>query len=270
MRLAGKIALSTIAFFCILLALGSYALNQKVGNSQRMQASVQESLQNDSVSLAVGTAFVDRIIKDMSPAEQGKIKAPRVVLNRAAGKVIQLSSVPISVAVGKAYDAFLNNQTEKIRLHDAFVTVVKSMNSIDKNISVHLGNSDTGNFTITADQSSDHVAMLNAVKSLKRLINAWWIFLLIALGLFIGISFIDKRKSVGAWRWPGFIVFISGGLLLLVTSILPKLASEGVKLEQQDAVHTFTSSIDGGITAVATGSIIVGAALIILSFVMKG
>ena len=270
MRLTGKILLSIVAFISIILALSTYAVNQKIGNAERTQATVQKALNNDGIALAVGTMLVDQFVKDAGPAYQDETSAKRMVLNRAAAKAVQKVSGPLSVQAGRAYDAFLKNETKIIKLHDSLVVVAKALNAADKNISPDINKGDTGNFTIKADKAADHVAKLKLVNSAKQLINSWWIFLLIALGLFVGISFLDKRKSVGAWRWPGFILFISGGLLLLGVSIWPKVASEQVPAEQQDAFHSFSSFVDSGLTATGAVATIVGAGLIIFSFIFKG
>ena len=268
MRLFGKIILSIIAFVSILLALSTYAVNQKIGSAEKTQATVQKALQKDAISLAVGTALVDQFLKD-GDKEKEVSKAKKIALDRAAGKAVQAAAVPISKEVGRAYTAFLSNSTTVIKLHDTIVAVAGALKQVDSSIKID-AQSDTGNFTIKADKAADHVAKLKLVNSIKQLINSWWIFLLIALGLFVGISFIDKRKSVGAWRWPGFITFISGGLLLLANSIWPKLASEGVPTDQQDAFHSLSSAIDSTLTVVAVLATVIGAGLIIFSFIFKG
>lgn len=270
MRLAGKIILSIVAFVSIMLALSAYAVNQKIGTADRAQATVQHALQNDAISLAVGTALVDEYYKDAGEESTSKITVKRAILNRAVAKAVQKASIPFSAEVGVAYNAFLTNTTTEIHLGEALAIVKKAMHEADKNISIDLSSANPDSYTIQADTSADHLKKLDLIKSVKKIINSWWIFLLISLGLFVGISFIDKRKSVGAWRWPGFITFISGGLLLMGVSIWPKLASEQVPTDKQDAFNSFSSALDSGLTAVGVVAIIVGAGLIVFSFVFKG
>ena len=277
MRFTGKIVLSIFAFISILFALGTYAVNAKVGNAQNTQATVQNVLSNEKASLVIGSALVDQLLKDMPQANKDKIKAPRSALDDAAAKVVRLSSVPISVQVGRAYDVFFNNQTAVIKMHDLIVAIAKALHAVDHNIKIDVKKSDTGNFTLKSDKSSNHVAMINSLNSIKRLINAWWIFLLMALRLFVGIAFLDKRKKVGAWRWPGFILFISGGLWLLAATLLPSLAGEGsmiisnndAPLKGQDSLNAFGDTLGDALTTAAAGATLIGAVLIILSFFIK-
>lgn len=269
MRLTAKIFLSTIAFISILLALGAYTMNAKLGSAQATSETVSDLLTNDEVALAAGTFLVSHLLEDVSPQAQAQMTVPRMVLNRAAAKAIQKSSPSVSVAAGKAYDAVLNNKTTRVNLRALIVTTGATLHSLDRHIPASVGSGNAGIVVISADNSTSHKAMVKALGKLKQLMNMWWIFLLIALGLFVGISVVDKRSGVGAWRWPGYILFITGGVWLFIASLLPKLASQKISVDKQDIFNTAAGAIDGGLMAAAVGATLVGAVLIVLSFVMK-
>lgn len=269
MRLTAKIFLSTIAFISILLALGTYALNQKVGSAENFSSTVSSALKNDGVALGAGKAMVDQLLKDAKPKEVAAINAPRSVLNRAAARAIQKYSDPISVAAGKAYTAVLENQTTRLNVRPALVAVVTSLHAVEPKIPAKINSKKVGIIVIKADTSRSHLALISTLSKVKKLLNMWWLFLLVALGLFVGISVVDKRSGVGAWRWPGYILFLTGGAWLFVASILPKLASSKVSLDKQDAFNSVTQSLDNGLMAVAAGATVVGAVLIVVSFVAK-
>lgn len=269
MRLSVKIFLSTIAFISILFALGTYTMNSKLGSADATSATVSELLKNDEVALAAGTFFVNRLLKDVSPQVQAQMTVPRSVLNKAAARAIQKSSGSVSVAAGKAYEAILNNKTTRVNLRALITTTAATLHSIDRRIPLSVGSGNGGYVVITADNSKSHRALVVALSKTKQLMNMWWIFLLIALGLFIGISVVDKRSGVGAWRWPGYILFISGGAWLFVASLLPKLASQKISVDQQDIFNTAAGAINDGLMAAAVGATLVGATLIVLSFVMR-
>ncbi len=269
MRLTIKIFLSTIAFISILFALGTYTMNSKLGSPEATSATVSDLLSNDEVALAAGTFFVNQLLKDVSPQAQAQMTAPRSVLNKAAAKAIQKSSGSVSVAAGKAYDAMLNNKTTRVNLRALIVTTAAALHSLDRRIPTTVGLGNGGYIAITANNSKSHKALVKTLSTMKRVMNMWWIFLLIALGLFVGISVVDKRSGVGAWRWPGYILFISGGIWLFIASLLPKLASQKIAVDKQDIFNTAAGAINGGLMAAAVGATIVGAVLIVLSFVMK-
>lgn len=269
MRLTIKIFLSTIAFISILLSLGTYTMNSKLGSAEATSATVSNLLSNDEVALAAGTYFVNQLMKDVSPQAQAQMTVPRSVLNKAAAKAIQKSSGSVSVAAGKAYDAILNNETKRVNLRALIVATAAALHSLDRRIPTTVGLGNGGYVVITADNSTSHKALVKALSTMKRLMNMWWLFLLIALGLFVGISVVDKRSGVGAWRWPGYILFITGGAWLFVASLLPKLASQKIGVDKQDIFNTAADAINGGLMAAAVGATLVGAVLIVLSFVMK-
>ena len=269
MRLTAKIFLSTIAFVSILFALGTYTMNSKLGSPEATSATVTDLLTNDEVALAAGTFFVSQLLKDVSPQNQAQMSVPRSVLNKAAAIAIQKSSGSVSVAASKAYDAILNNKTTRLNLRALIVTTAATLHSLDRHIPATVGTGNGGIVVISADNSTSHKALVSALSKMKQLMNMWWIFLLIALGLFVGISVVDKRSGVGAWRWPGYILFISGGLWLFIASLLPKLASQKISVDKQDIFNTAATAINGGLMAAAVGATLVGAVLIILSFVMK-
>ena len=269
MRLTGKIFLSVMAFFSILLALGTYAINQKVGSAENVSATVSSALKSDTLALGAGKAIVDQLLKDAKPKDIAEINAPRSVLYRVAGKAIQKYSDPISVAAGKAYTAVLENQTARLNIRPALVGVISALHAAEPKIPAKIDSKKVGIIVIKKDLSSNHLKLISSLKKLKQLMNMWWLFLLVALGLFVGISIVDKRSGIGAWRWPGFILFLTGGLWLFIASILPKLASSKVSLDKQEVFNSVTHSLDNGIMTAAAGAIIVGAALIVASFVVK-
>lgn len=269
MRLPIKIFLSTIALISILLALGTYTMNSKLGSPEATSATVSDLLTNDEVALAAGTFLVNHMLKDVSPQSQAQMTVPRSVLNHAAARAIQKSSGSVAVAAGKAYDAVLNNKTVRINLRALIVTTAGTLHSLDRHIPASAGLGNAGFIVINADNSTSHKAMVKTLSKLKQLMNMWWLFLLIALGLFVGISVVDKRSGVGAWRWPGYILFLTGGLWLFIASLLPKLASQKISVDKQDIFNTAAGAIDGGLMAAAVGATLVGAVLIVLSFVMK-
>jgi len=269
MRFTAKIFLSTLALFSIILALGSFAMNQKLGSAESTRATVQSLLSNDEVALAAGTLLVNKIYQDIPPQAQAQIAVPRIVLNRAAGKVIQRFSPSVSVAAGQAYDALLSNTSTKVNLRAVIVATAVALHSLDKRIPKVAGLGNGGVVTISSNNSSSHKAMIKTLKLFKQFMNMWWVFLLVTLALFIGISFVDKRSGISAWRWPGYILLITGGALLFISSIVPKLASSKVSLDQQDVFNAASGALDGGFMAVAGGATLVGAVLIVLSFVMK-
>lgn len=244
-------------------------MNSKLGSADATSATVSELLKNDEVALAAGTFFVNRLLKDVSPQVQAQMTVPRSVLNKAAARAIQKSSGSVSVAAGKAYEAILNNKTTRVNLRALITTTAATLHSIDRRIPLSVGSGNGGYVVITADSSTSHKALVAALSKMKQLMNMWWIFLLIALGLFIGISVVDKRSGVGAWRWPGYILFISGGAWLFVASLLPKLASQKISVDQQDIFNTAAGAINDGLMAAAVGATLVGATLIVLSFVMR-
>jgi len=269
MRLTIKIFLSTIAFISILFALGTYTMNSKFGSAEATSTTVSNLLTNDEVALAAGTFFVNRLLKDVSPQAQAQMTVPRSVLNKAAARAVQRSSGSVSVAAGKAYGAILDNKTTRINLRALIVTTAATLHSLDRRIPATVGAGNGGYVVITADNSTSHKALVSALAKMKQLMNMWWIFLLIALGLFIGISVVDKRSGVGAWRWPGYILFTTGGTWLFIASLLPKLASQKVSVDQQDIFNTAAGAINGGLLAAAVGATLVGAVLVVLSFVMR-
>jgi hypothetical protein len=269
MRFTIKIFLSTIAFISILLALGTYTMNSKLGSAEATSATVSDLLKNDEVALAAGTFFVNHLLKDVSPQLIGQMTVPRSVLNKAAAKGIQKSSGSVSVAAGKAYDALINNKSARVNLRALIVTTGTTLHSIDRHIPTTVGLGNAGYIVITADNSTSHQALVKALSTMKRLMNMWWLFLLIALGLFVGISVVDKRSGVGAWRWPGYILFVTGGAWLFIASLLPKLASEKISVDKQDVFNTAAGALNGGLMAAAVGATLLGGVLIVLSFVMK-
>jgi len=269
MRFTIKIFLSTIAFISILLALGTYTMNSKLGSAEATSATVSDLLKNDEVALAAGTFFVNHLLKDVSPQLIGQMTVPRSVLNKAAAKGIQKSSGSVSVAAGKAYDALINNKSARVNLRALIVTTGTTLHSIDRHIPATVGLGNAGYIVITADNSTSHQALVKALSTMKRLMNMWWLFLLIALGLFVGISVVDKRTGVGAWRWPGYILFVTGGVWLFIASLLPKLASEKISVDKQDVFNTAAGALNGGLMAAAVGATLLGGVLIVLSFVMK-
>lgn len=270
MRLSAKIFLSVISFICILLALGTYAVNQRLGSAEAVSSTVSSALKNDAVAVGVGKTLVDQLIKDLKPSQVAAINVPRSVLYKAAGKSIQRYSDPLSVAAGKVYSGVLENKTTRVNIRPVLGAMVVTLHAIEPEFPAKLGKGDAGLIVIKKDTSKNHERMLSVLKKLKSLINMWWLFLLIALGLFFGISVVDKRSGIGAWRWPGFILFISGGLWLFFASILPKLASQKVALDKQDVFNSVTQSLDNGLVAVAAGATVLGAVLIVVSFVAKG
>jgi len=173
------------------------------------------------------------------------------------------------VAASKASDALLNNKTTRVNLRALIVTTAAALHSLDRHIPTSVGLGNAGYVVITADNSASRKNFVKILSTLKRLMNMWWIFLLIALGLFVGISVVDKRSGVGAWRWPGYILFVTGGIWLFIASLLPKLASQKIGVDKQDIFNTASDAINGGLMAAAVGATIVGAVLIVLSFVMK-
>jgi len=269
MRLTIKIFLSTIAFISILFALGTYTMNSKFGSAEATSKTVSNLLKNDDVALAAGTFFVKELLKDISPQARAQKNVPDSILNKIAADAIQKSSGSVSVAAGKAYDALVNNKTTRVNLRALIVTTAAAFHSKDRHIPASVGLGNAGYFVITADNSTSHKALVSALAKMKQLMNMWWIFLLIALGLFIGISVVDKRSGVGAWRWPGYILFTTGGAWLFIASLLPKLASQKVSVDQQDIFNTAAGAINDGLLAAAVGATLVGATLVVLSFVMR-
>ena len=183
MRLTIKIFLSTIAFISILLSLGTYTMNSKLGSAEATSATVSNLLSNDEVALAAGTYFVNQLMKDVSPQAQAQMTVPRSVLNKAAAKAIQKSSGSVSVAAGKAYDAILNNETKRVNLRALIVATAAALHSLDRRIPTTVGLGNGGYVVITADNSTSHKALVKALSTMKRLMNMWWLILLIALGL---------------------------------------------------------------------------------------
>lgn len=269
MRFTIKIFLTTIAFISILFALTTYTMNSKLGSPEATSKTVSNLLKNDDVALAAGTFFVKELLKDVSPQARAQMKVPYSILNKRAADAIQKSSGSVSVAAGKAYDALLNNKTTRVNLRALIVTTAAAFHSKDRHIPASVGLGNAGYVVITADNSASRKNFVKILSTLKRLMNMWWIFLLIALGLFVGISVVDKRSGVGAWRWPGYILFVTGGIWLFIASLLPKLASQKIGVDKQDIFNTASDAINGGLMAAAVGATIVGAVLIVLSFVMK-
>lgn len=269
MRLTAKIFLSTIAFISIVLALGAYAMNSKLGSAEATQATVSHLLTNDEVALAAGTFLVEHLLNDVSPQNKAQMTVPRSILNRTAAKAIQRSSDSVGVAAGKAYDAVFNNKTARLNLRALVVGTGAALHSLDRHIPASVGSGNAGIIVIKADNSTSHKTFVKGISKVKQLMNMWWIFLLFALGLFVGISFVDKRSGVGAWRWPGYILFITGGVWLFIASILPKFASGKIAVDKQDIFNSAAGALDSGLMAAAVGATIVGAVLIVLSFVMK-
>jgi len=269
MRFAAKIFLSTLAFLSIILALGTFAINQKLGSPESTRTTVQSLLSNDEVALAAGTILVNKIYEDIPPQAQALINSSRYTLNRQAGKIVQRYSSSVAVAAGQVYEALLTDRPTKVNLRALIVATATALHSLDRHIPVKAGLGNGGIVTIGADNSSSHHAMVSTLKSFKKLMNMWWVFLLIALGFFVGISFFDKRSGIRAWRWPGYIMLITGGSLLFLSSIVPKLASSKVSLDRQDIFNAASGALNGGFMAAAVGATLAGAVLVLLSFVMK-
>ena len=151
MRFTAKIFLSVIAFVSILMALGTYAVNQKLGSAQNTTATVNSMLQNDGVALAVGTAVVDQLLKDAKPKDVAAINSPRSVLNKAAAKAVQRYSDPISVAAGKTYDAVLNNESARINVRPFLVATARALHAVEPKIPGKIGSGDAGIIVIITD-----------------------------------------------------------------------------------------------------------------------
>lgn len=251
------------------LALVTFSLNKALGSPESAQATITNVLSHQEVATGVADSLIEQLLKDASPETVAQIDAQRAQLAQAASQAVMDSKDVLGQAAGAAYQAFLTNQSTTINVHDALNSVVAAMHTVNPDIPAQLDSADAGVFTITADSSADHLQKVDAITKVKQLLNMWWLFLVIAVGLFYAISVLDKRKKFGAWRWPGFIMTISGGIVVLAGFVIPGAATGNLDVDKQATAKSAAQALTSGLIGVAFAILIAGVALVVASYVVK-